>query len=1747
MKAPRAPRIDERRTPEFLAEMEERARAWIPSWGLTDGEYDFGRALLEIAARFNSEVSERLDGAGEKMRRGFLDWLAVRGEAARPARMPVVFKLADTAQEGVFASAPVRMQAVGGGTPVVFETEKDVRIVPGQLDVVVGIDADNDVFFLPPPGLSDLKPLESLPTQWQLKSFAAAGVISFQLDPEAGLLPDTIIEAGNQQYQIVKVDKDLVTIDRPLVNAIGGGTVVTKVTTFSPFDGRTYNQQQHALYLGDADLLNIETAATIAIVGASALGEGFTWQYWGKLGDNDEVGWQELKLAKEQDQPDALVLEKPKGTMEQLAIAGKKSRWIRAYRKTVPSSAEPFTNDRVGITINSEGCKVGQCPPPEPPPDKPAVVPPEAEAMANITPLSLTSDFFPLGKEPRQFDAFYLGSKEAFSKPGANVQLCFQMADPTFAGLSCLRVPPSANQFLAGVAADSFLHLLSFDSNASVTRFLNREPVRPPSPKLGGETLEAPGIGLDIDAGFRAPIWVEGGSSIFIAVTAKNAVWIWCEDTLDQGKSGWESAGSIGSAESPIGGLVHLAGDGARGLLFAVQEKKLYVRKLTNNANATWEEVTRSGAGPAIKHLKIVPIGITGVDVGGGVFSEGLIAVDTGGVVHGVQFPVTRVKATYKVLLTGVDGNVAPAAVRRNAPDSRLVVVAVAAATGASRELLGFLSKPTTFVQDKTDNASLDSPQIVGRFLDVNVNNGELTFVTCTKIEGESTSLAAWSPFITGNPTPAVVYSTKIRNDIGTAGGSPTLLEKHVVVPTTSSQILLAPFDTALHPDRRVKLRTAIIASTTADELHLNDNVFIPFDDAGKTKYEKKTFLNVPDEVARLGGRTLYDFDVDSKDAPFFVYRSSVLPFTGTVNPLHLDEIKIDLNDLQTAQGSMLLITTDASTQLYEVGQFDQVNHIATLDRPLDIVNPANPFNYLNTIKPGSDLRPLLRLDPATGMTGDWDAALLDRGRLAFPNTAQPNVQVGTAFRVDPTNRPTLVALGEHWITHPQYETPVNLKQVTFVVDASVGDWSLQLGDTLTNPELSWEYWNGTAWSLLKEKKDSTENLKKTGNLTFDVATDAASSDWAGKTNFWIRARLIGGDYGREKVTAITKNITGGTQQTINRSTEGIRPPKVLKLYLSYALCKPVLPTFVLAEDSGTVRDQSDANRTQGAIVEAFVPLALTLGRLAKSVASKESSKPAENCFPPDDVEIVSPEPKAGDCPECDCETLKSQTTTGSSSTVGAAELRGTRITGREIYIGLAATLSEEPVNVLLLVNEQTHTKYAPMSIEALSADRFVPIVADDATRALGESGVLSMTFAVQPTRSELFGKKNLTWLRLIPKLADRNWIPTLRGAYLNAAWASATETLTRELLGSSDGSPNLTVFLARPPVLRKTLELRVKEPLGDEERKELLKLDSKSVLSAVDGLPGDWVLWKQVIDPDDKPETARVYALDETSGEVRFGDGRRGKIPPSGRDSIVAFSYARTEPDPTGGDSVPGNKIAPRTALNLVSPVETVESVIAADQAAGGAPPESDERVLRFGFARLRHRSRAVTAEDLEDLTLQSLPDIAQARAFVRRGYIRLVVVMRGKNPVPNAAQIRELRRLLLDAAPASLGAPKVLRIEGPGIRRLRIELQLLVDSLDQAGQLSSSVKKKLGAFFDTATGGLDKDGWALGANPSEEDIALAISDAPYLESIENVNLYEITEDGRELPLAAPGPREIVMLADDPIRIQFETAEVMV
>jgi hypothetical protein len=574
---------------------------------------------------------------------------------------------------------------------------------------------------------------------------------------------------------------------------------------------------------------------------------------------------------------------------------------------------------------------------------------------------------------------------------------------------------------------------------------------------------------------------------------------------------------------------------------------------------------------------------------------------------------------------------------------------------------------------------------------------------------------------------------------------------------------------------------------------------------------------------------------------------------------------------------------------------------------------------------------------------------------------------------------------------------------------------------------------------------------------------------------------------------------------------------------LRYSVTAGVPPKYVLTLDSGSYRDQSDANRTGGAQVEALVPLSVLMKRLS------EGSQLAQEPAPP----------ATGDgCTCCDpaAETSGEGTRTTSAATPD-----------QSVLLGLNATLKDEPINVLLLVEERTYDALAPLNVDVLTKDRFERVAVRDTTRALGESGLLSMAFPVKAGPRDLFGR-SLTWLRLSPSATaiTGEWKPKIRGAYLNAAWASATETLTREALGSSDGRPVLTVQVARPPLLHDTLELRVREPLDDEERAALQDGAPDKVKSSEPDLPGDWVLWTQVPDPTDCGPRERVYALDETSGEIQFGDGIQGMIPPIGRDSIVAFSYQRTEPPAPGSEAVPGNLVTARTALQLVTPVEGVEAAFAADRAAGGSPPESNARVLRFGNARLRHRERAITAQDFADLALESSPDIAQVQALRTRTGLRVVVVMRGEQTKPDAAQRRELTRLLQQAASPLLGERTAIVVDGPRIRRVRLHLLLRVDTLEEAGTLSVAARSALKKFFDPAIGGPSGAGWPLGSEPVGADIAYALDHAPGLAGIGDVTLGEIDDSGHESTWRGSiGKDEIVLLAEDGVRIKFESLEV--
>jgi len=1720
VKKPGAPQFEGRRKEELSAELRKRAQAWMPSWDLSGGERDFGHALLEIAARFSSEVAERLDNVGEKMRRGFLDWLAVRGTAAKPTQLPVVFKLADAAQEPVLASAPVQLQAEAEGSPVVFETERDLRVVPGRLEVVVGVDADNDKFYLSPPGLNDLKPLEPLPTQWVLKSYASAGATKLQLNPDAGLKPEMIIEAAGQQYRIVQVDNEIVTIDPVLQSEIQQDTIVRKVTTFSPFDGIAINRQEHALYLGHMDLLNIESAATIEVVGATALRTGVTWQYWGKVDGNGEDDWQPLELAKADEQrDDAVVLRKEKGAVEPRNIDRNNSRWIRAITNVVKAEDAPFTVDQLSLRINSFGCIPNSLPCPS----AVSTTSPIAEALTNNTPLVLSEPFYPLGREPRQFDAFYLGCDEAFSKRAAEAQICFQMADATCLAYTAVSEGHYANQIVAGVGKDRTLHLFRLSPTGAVTLF--RGPLRPPRPVDPSAQLRPTSM-VELNPRCRPVIWngSPNNDDFYVAVAAGGDIWIWHENASDQKQSGWKFHSRVPNVPGVLAQIEDIV---------VLKSRPRTPGALLSNGRfwvydgTDWIQPQGPQNVPLQNYAAVVPIH----DHDNKIPTDSLVAISVAQKLYRLEPNGTETEILEGQNLHGPDvdvgrapqeGGVPVGAIRPSANliNGSLHIVAV----GARRDELIAIR-----LGNKSQRISLGGgAEVVGAEIAQTTVSGKIQFSVCVKTTAGGILVASWVPTFADND-PTILFESSVSEAASNMGGSPLIVGSYVVTSGSRGDMFIADFN----PSRRLEFTTKIIGEglilPNTAPFGVNDFLSVIVRISNKRKEWK-----IKKAPSTSGEEVVYVVDPPNKLQGHIADDPQLIGYLAASSGMGTHEggkrITLSQADPAISTGTLLRILVEGKEPVIR-----EVDKVTLGQSKTDVeLTAALPGNNKDTLSYWKPIPSVARVVPTIEFTpladGIWDSSILDGTDVYIPsspsNVVKPSPQRAIAFSSS-GGHTIVVTLTQRW----ELNAPDPSKNTPFIIDGVFSNWRQQVSDTSSNPALSWEYSNGKGWWSLPISEDGTNRFGTTGAVKFKIPNDIAESDWSGKTNYWIRARLVGGNYGQEEVKVISRpgSKPGETEQIIERSSDNIRAPQVLDMHISYAICESLPPTSVFTQDSGSMRDQSEANRTAGAVVEAFVPLALMLGRL--SHASTPTASSAE--CPPD----------------CRCHGKKGTGIGASIVTTGQPPASIQPMTGRALFIGLEATVSGEPVNVLLLVEkEQDHSGLLPLKIEALVADRFIPIVADDGTRGVGESGLLSMAFAIPPTRGELFGE-TLTWLRLSPRAGTdtTHWKPSLRGAYLNAAWASATETLTRELVGSSDGSPNLTMRLARPPVLHGTLELRVKEPLGDEERVALRKDDARRVLSDVQDLPGDWVLWKQVTDPGDEQAMERVYRFDEATGEIGFGDGQHGMIPPIGRDSIVAFSYQRTEPPKPGSETVPGNLIAPRTALNLVSPVEGVEAVTAADQAAGGAPPEPDDRVLRFGFSRLRHRNRAVTSQDLEDLALQSSSDIAQARCFVRRGFIRLVIVMRGKSPIPSSAQVRELYRLLTAVAPPALSEHKALQIVGPSLRRLRVYLTLRVELLEHAGALSEEVKRRLIALFDTTTGGNDGDGWALGVQLNEEDVALALIDTKYLESLIQVRFLEVADDGvQRMWSAALKPVELVVLDTDPVRIEFVTAGVM-
>jgi predicted phage baseplate assembly protein len=188
-------------------------------------------------------------------------------------------------------------------------------------------------------------------------------------------------------------------------------------------------------------------------------------------------------------------------------------------------------------------------------------------------------------------------------------------------------------------------------------------------------------------------------------------------------------------------------------------------------------------------------------------------------------------------------------------------------------------------------------------------------------------------------------------------------------------------------------------------------------------------------------------------------------------------------------------------------------------------------------------------------------------------------------------------------------------------------------------------------------------------------------------------------------------------------------------------------------------------------------------------------------------------------------------------------------------------------------------------------------------------------------------------------------------------------------------------------------------------------------------------------------------------------------------------------------GGGVAGN-VAAGTITELRSGVAYFQSVTNPVAAAGGAEAESAARVAERGPQRIRHRDRAVTAEDFEWLAREASPAVHRARCrpltgpdgFAQRGWVTLIVVSDGpeRQPIPTVELQRQVRDHVAARVPAAVASR--IRVSAPEYVRVTVVAEVVPLDPEQAAVVQARVRANLDAFLHPVTGGPDGLGWSFG-----------------------------------------------------------------
>ncbi|MEG3936013.1 MULTISPECIES: putative baseplate assembly protein [unclassified Microcoleus] len=746
----------------------------------------------------------------------------------------------------------------------------------------------------------------------------------------------------------------------------------------------------------------------------------------------------------------------------------------------------------------------------------------------------------------------------------------------------------------------------------------------------------------------------------------------------------------------------------------------------------------------------------------------------------------------------------------------------------------------------------------------------------------------------------------------------------------------------------------------------------------------------------------------------------------------------------------------------------------------------------------------------------------------------------------------------------------------------------------------------------------SPSTLTGSGKVSLTLPSKIDRGTVNGETCYWIRARIVKGDYGKPAI--IEKSPDSNTPPVFMFSEASFQPPSVESLSLSYsyeasgslsACCAyndfhyvEFLTTALrekaqskekilkLASVAGlAVGDRLWIDRTEEQEIEAIdleqrtvtVQPVLAADRDAGKLVEffttlKAEAKKGETIFKlssvkhfrvGDRLRIVTTNGSTTQEYECEVEAVnvdRQTVTIRSALTLDLVEktkvmqsfqpFKTTADRYPALYLGFDKPFANRHTSLFAQVEppqsvQPSNTEPVRLVWEYASPSGWSWLGVQDETNTFAERGLIQFIGPTDWEKTSEFGQE-LFWLRVNWQQGQFRVPPRLRRLLTNTMWATQAITLENEILGSSDGTTSQIFRTVQKPVLQgEQLEVQEVKIPSAEERAAIESLEGNEAVKVFRDEAGEieavWVRWHKVRDFYGSGPRDRHYVLDRLTGEVRFGDGQYGMVPPQGRNNIRFGQYQ------TGGGTR-GN-LAANTVVQLKTTVPYIEKVTNLEAAGGGTEQESIDRVKERGPKFLRHRDRAVTIQDFEDLAYEASPDVARAKAIAptfkqksqdqkdnppfdpldpdlwldpkkpkpdegeiekhnkakadNAGQIRILIVPRttAPQPVPSLALIDLVKAYMRERCDPCV----YLQVTGPEWQAASVTAEVVPKSLETADAVRTAVVEQLEKFLHPLTGGKKGQGWALGRLPQQSDLYAEIQS---IRGVDHVRSLKVEPD---------------------------------